>query len=369
MIFVLFCDNNFYYIMGLTNISHKMGWISIDELHQFLSQQTHSEVFILVDQNTKIHCLPLFAQHFKPDYIVLEIAAGEHHKNIETTQFLWQQLTELGADRHSVLINLGGGVITDIGGFVALTFKRGMRFINIPTTLLGMVDAAIGGKTGIDFNGLKNQIGIIAQPDMILIIPEFLSTLPNRELHSGLAEIYKYALIDDEDFWTQIAENKSVNLEFMIQKSIEVKEKVVSEDPQEKGLRKILNFGHTLGHAIETHFLTKSKEKQLLHGEAVAVGMIMASHLSYQKLVFDVKKLYQISSFLNNKFTKTPLNQTDIDAIFDNLKHDKKNKNGVLQFVLLEEIGKAKWDVQVTDDEILKAIMYYKNLTSESEIC
>lgn len=355
--------------MELTNIVYKMGWKSIEDLHHFFSQHTHSKIFILVDQNTKLHCLPLFDQYFEKEYAVIEIPAGEHFKNIDTIQFLWQQLTEQGADRQSVLINLGGGVITDIGGFTALTFKRGMYFINIPTTLLGMVDAAIGGKTGIDFNGLKNQIGIIAQPTFILLIPEFLATLPQRELNSGMAEVYKYALIDDKDFFYQIFNDDDNNFEMLIQKSVGIKDKIVSKDPFEKGLRKILNFGHTLGHAIESHFLTKPTDKQLLHGEAIAFGMIIAAHLSYQKTGLKKNELLDISHFLFKKYQSISLSNEDITAIFEYLKHDKKNKNGVFHFVLLEEIGKAKWDIQVSNDEILKSIKYYLNPTLELEIC
>lgn len=330
------------------------------QLNSLLHQGKHSKIFILVDENTKLHCLPVFLEHFKHDFQLLEIPSGEEFKNIESTQFLWQKLTDFGADRKSLLINLGGGVVTDIGGFVALTFKRGLKFVNVPTTLLGMVDAAIGGKTGIDFNGLKNQIGIISLPEMVLIDSVYLKTLPKREFISGMAEVYKYGLIADEDLWSQLA-NSDLNAidDSFIQKSAEIKDQIVTEDVNENGLRKILNFGHTLGHAIETHFLNKAENQRLLHGEAVAIGMIMASHLSHQILGLSKEKLDKITSVLLKGFPKIELDESDIQSALTLLKHDKKNYNHQINFVLIKDIGQAVYDCQVTENQIHNAISYY----------
>lgn len=343
-------------------ISIFFGQEAYTELHSFLTQVTHSKVFVLVDENTQQHCLPLFKSHFQQDFEVMQISSGENFKNIDSTQQLWQELTDKGADRKSILINLGGGVITDIGGFVALTFKRGIKFINIPTTLLGMVDAAIGGKTGIDFNGLKNQIGIISQPEMVLIDVEYLKTLPKREMISGMAEVYKYGLIADEQLWDSLINMNPWEVdEKVIKRAAEIKKQVVSEDVNETGLRKTLNFGHTLGHAIETHFMSKPLDKQLLHGEAVAVGMIMAAHLSYQTQGFPEKGLDEITKVLISNYQKIELSDLDIESVFELLKHDKKNLNGKINFVLLKDIGKSVWDCQVSDEQVFKSIEYYLN--------
>ncbi len=329
-------------------------------LSDFLNQNAHSKIFILVDDQTKKYCLPILKNHFQKDFIVLEIKSGEKNKTIDTVQTLWQELTDLGADRKSVFINLGGGVVTDLGGFVALTFKRGIRFINIPTTLLGMVDAAIGGKTGVDLNGLKNQIGIISSPEMVLIEPSFLKTLPEREIRSGMAEVYKYSLIADIPDWRLIKESNPSQIQNeVIYAAAKVKQNIILQDPNENGLRKTLNYGHTLGHAIETLFLSKSAEEQLLHGEAIAIGTIMATYLSFLKLDFPKAYLDEITHFFIQHYPKISLNQNDIVQIFENLKHDKKNQNGQINFVLLEKIGRPIWDVKVTDDEILKAINFY----------
>ncbi len=330
------------------------------KLNDFLNQNAHSKIFILVDDQTNKYCLPIFKNNFQDDFITLEINSGEKSKTIDTVQTLWQELTDLGADRKSVFINLGGGVVTDLGGFVALTFKRGIKYINIPTTLLGMVDAAIGGKTGVDFNGLKNQIGIISPAEMVLIDPSFLKTLPEREIKSGMAEVYKYSLIAAIPEWRLIKESKPLQIQNeVIYAAAMVKQKIVLQDPNENGLRKTLNYGHTLGHAIETLFLSKSAEEQLLHGEAIAIGTIMATYLSYIKLDFPKTDLDEITDFFIQHYPKISLDQNDMVQIFENLKHDKKNQNGQINFVLLEKIGRPIWDVKVTDDEILEAINFY----------
>lgn len=324
-----------------------------------------SRVFVLVDENTKQYCLPIVQKNLTHKLTPIQIHSGETHKNLETCQFLWQELIDKGCDRNSILLNLGGGVITDMGGFVAATFKRGIRFINIPTSLLAMVDAAIGGKTGIDFKQLKNQIGLFANPEMTLIYPEFLKTLAPREIRSGLAEVIKYGLIKDSSIWEYIKNMDTTSFDIapsIIKKSIAIKETIVKKDPTEKGERKTLNFGHTLGHAIETHFLSKSESEQLLHGEAVAVGMILAAHLSTKSNSFPLAQTMEIAKVIDRLFPKIIIASDDISVILKFLQHDKKNTNGKVNFVLLKEIGKPELDCQVTDNQLLEAFAFYNSL-------
>ena len=360
MIFIVFCVKYFHYIMTLPIETIFYDLESYNQLQSYLIQIKPSTVFVLVDENTHKHCLPILKNHLQYDIQTIEIPAGESFKNIETVQKIWQNLTDLGADRKSLLINLGGGVLTDMGGFVALTFKRGMKFINIPTTLLGMVDAAIGGKTGIDFNDLKNQIGIIAPPEMVLIDPTYLQTLSARELISGMAEVFKYGLIADENLWKKLMDFDGNHIDpEIIYTSAEIKKNVVAQDPFEDGLRKSLNFGHTLGHAIETYFMTKSNSQRLLHGEAIAIGMIMAVHLSYQTQGFASAKMDEIKSVLLKFYTPIQLEENDIRDILNLLKHDKKNFKNQINFVLLESISDVIWDCQVSEIQIRNAIAYY----------
>ena len=243
---------------------------------------------ILCDTNTKKYCLPLveetFAGRVKLD--VIEIGIGEVNKNIETVCDVWKSLLDLGLDRNSVIINLGGGVVTDLGGFAASTFNRGIDFINVPTTLLSQVDASVGAKTGIDFEGSKNQIGTFTNPKAVFIYEEFLNTLPPKEKLSGFAEVIKHALICDKVYWQQISSNglyDNQNLATLIERSITIKQQIVQQDPLEQNIRKLLNFGHTIGHALES-FSLQNDDTPLLHGECVAVGMICEAYIYYLKL-------------------------------------------------------------------------------------
>jgi 3-dehydroquinate synthase len=332
------------------------------QLNIFLQKKEVNHVFVLVDENTAQHCLPILASKIDIALKPIKIKSGEIEKNLETVVKIWEKLLDYKADRSSVLINLGGGVITDIGGFVALTYKRGIDYINLPTTLLGMVDAAIGGKTGVDFKHLKNQIGIIAPAVFTGVFPDFLKTLPEREIRSGFAEILKYGLIADPKLWNDLMDISMLDIPFeIIQKSAQIKQGIVVQDPTEKGLRKVLNFGHTLGHAIETHFMSKPKEQRLLHGEAIAAGMIMASYLSHIKLGLGLGGLGMIKDTMTNLYPKVTLTDKDIKAIKMLLIHDKKNKNGKTLFVLLEAIGKPVWGQTVSHDEIDEAIAFYLN--------
>ncbi|MFA5299731.1 MAG: 3-dehydroquinate synthase, partial [Lutibacter sp.] len=258
------------------------------KLNIFISGYNPSIIFILVDQNTNNYCLSILLEALETvaEIEIIEIEAGEENKNLDTCTGVWNALTELGADRKSLMINLGGGVITDLGGFVASTFKRGIAFVNIPTTLLSMVDASVGGKTGVDLGVLKNQIGLFSDPEMVLIDTHYLETISDRELRSGLAEIIKYGITYDIRLWNEINNFKEINIgaiSKLIHRSIEIKNEVVTKDPKEKGLRKVLNFGHTLGHAIESYFLESEDKENLTHGEAIAIGMVTEAFIS-QKL-------------------------------------------------------------------------------------
>ncbi|AWX46023.1 3-dehydroquinate synthase [Flagellimonas maritima] len=330
-------------------------------LKQHIAKNDYSQVFVLVDENTKKYCYPVFLKKMDSEVgCVLEIPSGEIHKNIATCTELWEQLSKNDGDRKSLLINLGGGVLTDLGGFVASTFKRGIDFINVPTTLLSMVDASIGGKTGVDLGALKNQIGVINQPQMVLIFPEFLQTLEIRQVKSGYAEMLKHGLIKDEEYWTALKDEKNFTDSKCIKKSISIKNEVVLQDPTEQGIRKILNFGHTLGHAIESYFLDNPNKITLLHGEAIAIGMILEGYLSHELKGLSKLSLQEIKEVFLKHFNRVILDEEDIVSIIELLKYDKKNSHGDVNFVLLQTIGKAVTDVKVPDNLLHKAFAYYK---------
>lgn len=337
-----------------------------EHLNNYLKDNRFSKLFIIVDTNTHDHCLPPFMTHLETDLEVeiIEIEAGEAHKNIETCVGVWNALSELGADRKSLIINLGGGVVTDLGGFVACTFKRGLKYINVPTSLLAMVDASVGGKTGIDLGPLKNQVGVISSGDMVIIDTTFLNTLPQNHLKSGLAEMLKHGLIYDEAYWLEFLDLKGLtlnDLDALIHQSVEIKNAIVTEDPNEHGLRKTLNFGHTLGHAIESYFLSEPNKQELLHGEAIAIGMIMEAYISSKLLDLPQGDLRTIKETFLNIFERVNINDIDHEAIIDLLKYDKKNEHGNINFVLLEKIGTPKIDCLVDNALILEAFKYYKS--------
>lgn len=338
-----------------------------DKINDFLSSNSPSIIFILVDSNTRELCLTRLLQKLESSCVteVIEMEEGEKNKNIETCTGIWKALSELGADRKSLVINLGGGVVTDLGGFIASTFKRGIAYINIPTTLLSMVDASVGGKTGVDLDNLKNQIGVISQPEMVVIDTTYLSTLPAIEMRSGLAEIIKHGLIASRDYWNKSTElNKLTleDLEGLIAESVEIKTAVVTKDPTEENLRKTLNFGHTFGHAIESYFLDHPNKKPLLHGEAVAAGMIIAAYLSKKICSFPEKDLKEITEKLLDTYSTVDIVAEDYDAILNLMKFDKKNSHGKIKFVLLEKIGKPVIDCEVPRQLQIEALDYYYNL-------
>lgn len=337
-----------------------------EALNNHLKENKYSNLFIIVDNETNEYCLPKFLPLLETDLTIeiVEFESGEINKNIETCIEIWKVLTELGADRKSLVINLGGGVVTDLGGFVASTFKRGVDFINIPTTLLSMVDASVGGKTGVDLGNLKNQIGVINVPQMVLIDTDYLETLPQSEMRSGLAEMLKHGLIYDAAYWKQFLDLNAIDFadfDELIYRSVEIKNEIVIQDPTEKNIRKALNFGHTLGHAIEGYFLESESKKTLLHGEAIAIGMILESYISLHKNLITAAEYAEIKTAIKGIYDDVIIEENDIDPILELLIHDKKNEYGLIQFALIEGIGKIKINQSVENKLILDAFQDYKS--------
>jgi 3-dehydroquinate synthase len=331
-----------------------------ESLKTFLATQDYSKIIVLTDTNTKRFCYPIIKDSL-PKHTVIAVKHGEDNKNLQTCEIIWSAMTEAQLDRHALMINLGGGVIGDMGGFCAATYKRGINFIQIPTTLLSQVDASVGGKLGIDFQGFKNHLGVFTLPNTVLIDPIFLETLSEREKRSGFAEILKHCLIQDVNKWNEIRGKDLVeqDLPDLIAHSVEIKKKVVEQDPTEKGLRKILNFGHTLGHAIETFFLPQGK-KRLFHGEAIATGMVCESYIAYTRGLIDERTLEQIEEFVFSIYGKVDIDVADFDTIIGLTLQDKKNKGKEVRFSLINAAGSCLYDIVVTKNEMKKALEYYK---------
>jgi 3-dehydroquinate synthase len=324
-------------------------------------KKTGKFIFILCDNQTQKHCLPLLQTHIPFDFVedVLVMKSGEGYKNIETSIYLWQKLLNKNADRNAVLLCLGGGVVCDMGGFVAATFKRGIDYVFIPTSLMAQVDASIGGKTAVNFNGIKNQIGFFHQPKGLYIIPKFLTTLPKKEILSGFAEMLKHGLIADKTYWKELKNicNSSQMIQpELIKKSITIKTSICNADIYDVGERKKLNFGHTMGHALEAFFLLSSNK--LSHGEAVAMGMIAESHISYQKKMINKEELTSITHVLCHFFTPHLIEKKNYTTILSFLQKDKKTINDKMNFTLLNKIGNAVIDNRVNQDEIAAAMDY-----------
>lgn len=322
--------------------------------------KSYSKIFVLVDQNTDKYCFSKIQSFLPESYFKIEIAAGENHKNLETCSKIWNILTEKKADRKSLLINLGGGVIGDMGGFCAATFKRGISFINIPTTLLAQVDASVGGKLGIDFMGLKNQIGVFSNPKAVFISPDFLTTISEREKMSGFAEIIKHALITDLNYWQDIQTISDNKWQDIINQSIIIKRDIVKLDPEEKNVRKKLNFGHTIGHAVESYSLENDKDP-LMHGEAVAIGMICESYISSKVNNLSESELININQYINQKYKKYSIKKETYNQLFDLMKNDKKNENEKINFTLLNKIGNSDINKYADMNLIFESLDFYNN--------
>ena len=353
----------------------------------------HDRVFVLTDDTTHECCLPkVAAQLAQYDAVPITIAHGDQHKTLAALGDVWTALQQGGATRHSLLINLGGGMITDLGGFAAATFKRGINFINIPTTLLAMVDAAVGGKTGINFGGLKNEIGAFTDARFVIINTCFLDTLDAENLCSGYAEMLKHALISDERMWAEhvnydLLQPDLAELQRMVAESIAVKEHIVAEDPHEHGIRKALNFGHTIGHALEEFALQQAtlsggavvstapenkptpgdtvvsispKKRPLLHGYAVAFGLIGELYMSARKAGFPTERLHQTTRFIRENYAQTEFTCNDYPTLLNLMRHDKKNTSGVINFTLLHNIGDIRINQTATDEEICEALDFIR---------
>lgn len=313
-----------------------------------------SKIFILVDSNTLEHVWPKFVTMKGLEKAeVIEVPPGEESKSVEVAYNLWQTLLDYGADRSSLLINIGGGVVTDLGGFVASTFKRGIPFINVPTSLLAMVDASVGGKTGVNLGHSKNQVGTFSNANQVIIYPELLITLPSEHLRSGFGEMLKHGLIVDNDYWMDLKNIKEITVENvspLIAKSIAIKSKVVDEDPKEKGLRKILNFGHTFGHAIESVLL--DRDHPILHGDAVALGMVLETEVSFNKKLISMNEKMEIQEAIEKLFLLNPILNIEYKDLWREMKNDKKNVIGQVNLTLLRKIGQAKYDCICTEEEL-----------------
>ena len=341
--------------------------IIADSLEQTLTQAIgeceHDRIFLLADETTQKACVPLIADFdcLKGAQTIV-IGATDTHKTIESLAHVWEELGKGGATRHTLLINIGGGMVTDLGGFAASTFKRGINYINIPTTLLSMVDASVGGKTGINFRGLKNEIGVFNNAASVILDTRLLRTLDQENILSGYAEMLKHGLISNEQMWAELL-NFEVEapdfglLQRMVEESVAVKQRIVTEDPTEQGIRKALNLGHTAGHAFESFALQKHP---ILHGYAVAYGLICELYLSAVKTGFPSDKMHQTVSFIKAHYGKMTITCDDYPTLLELMTHDKKNTAGIINFTLLGGIGDIRINQTATKEEIYEALDFYR---------
>lgn len=336
-----------------------------NDLEEAILSHKYDKLFILTDNHTFCQCLPVIQEIDQvKNATYITIGVEDVNKTLETLAYVWLKLSNGGATRHSLIINLGGGMVTDLGGFAAATFKRGIQFINIPTTLLSMVDAAVGGKTGINFNGLKNEIGAFAPASEVIIDSVFLKTSDYENIISGYAEMLKHGLISTEDNWKELIKfdfDKDIDyksLQELIGKSVEIKENIVEQDPNEKGIRKALNLGHTIGHAFESFAL--KTEHPVLHGYAVAWGLVCELYLSHVKLNFPKEKLRQTVTFIKEHYGKLNFSCKDYDTLYEFMTHDKKNESsGSINFTLLSNIGEIKINQTVSKEDIFESLDFY----------
>ena len=334
------------------------------DLHSAIQACPHDKLFILTDEHTHELCLPLIINfNCLKGADIITIGAGDVHKNIETLASVWKELGDRGATRHSLMVNLGGGMVTDLGGFAASTFKRGIPYINIPTTLLAMVDASVGGKTGINFNGLKNEIGVFSPAACVLIDTQFLKSLDIQSLLSGYAEMLKHGLISTPEHWAELL-NFDMNdidykaLQALVAKSVQIKEDIVEQDPFEKGIRKALNVGHTAGHAFES--LALETNRPVLHGYAVAWGIVCELYLSYGKVNFPKDKLRQTIQFIKEHYGVLTFDCKQYDRLYEFMTHDKKNTSGIINFTLMGEVGDIRINQSATKEEIMEMLDFYR---------
>lgn len=337
------------------------------DLTTALSEYRHDNLFVLTDDTTKTKCWPV-VQHYSclQDAHLMTISPTDTHKNIESLTHVWQALQNGGATRHSCMLNLGGGMVTDLGGFAAATFKRGIRFINMPTTLLAMTDASVGGKTGINFGGLKNEIGVFCNAEYVILSTDFLQTLDPQNLRSGYAEMIKHGLISNTAHWAELlrfdlAEPDLNQLQSMLEKSVQVKEHIVEQDPKEQGLRKALNFGHTFGHAFESFSMKHDHvTPPLLHGYAVAFGMICELYLSAVKTGFPTDRMQQTTRFIRDYYGSYRITCDNYPELISLMMHDKKNTAGIINFTLLGDIGDIRINQTATEKEIKEALDFFR---------
>ena len=333
------------------------------ELAEAISECNHDKVFVLTDETTIKTCWPVIGSSYSLKKAqLITIPSTDTNKNLESISHVWQQLQQGGASRKSLLINLGGGMVTDLGGFAASTFKRGINFINIPTTLLAMVDASVGGKTGINFGGLKNEIGVFNDSKFVILDATFLKTLDHENICSGYAEMLKHGLISNDKMWAELVnfnlqQPNFLQLQQMIASSVKVKEQVVTKDPFEQGLRKALNLGHTFGHAFESWAL---KRTPILHGYAVAYGLICELYLSAIKVGFPTEKMRQTVSFIRKNYGTLGITCDDYPELIELMQHDKKNQNGIINFTLLGAIGDIKINQTANEEEIKEALDFFR---------
>jgi 3-dehydroquinate synthase len=331
------------------------------DLKSFLDSRKYSKVAVLVDENTLRHCLPVIEPGL-PRHQLIVVRSGEEQKNLQTCALVWEEMTEMALDRHAVMLVIGGGVLGDMGGFCAATYKRGIDFVLIPTTLLAQVDASIGGKLGIDFNAFKNHIGVFQQPALTLLHSGFLKTLPAAELRSGFAEVIKHCLISDRKMFETISgrDLNGQDWDALLRHSVAFKAKITVEDPKEKGLRKILNAGHTIGHAVESFLL--SSGKRILHGEAIAIGLISEAFIALQRKMLKEEEFATICAYIRRIFGKISLAESEIEQMAKMTLQDKKNKDNKVLCVLLDGIGSCKWDQEISLNEVAGSLRYYNGL-------
>lgn len=334
------------------------------DLYSAIQECPHDKLFILVDEHTRELCLPLIPGFgYLNDANIITIGAEDVHKNVETLVHVWQSLGDGGASRHSLMINLGGGMVTDLGGFAASTFKRGIKYINIPTTLLAMVDASVGGKTGINFNGLKNEIGVFSPAEYVLIDTEFLKSLDTRNLLSGYAEMLKHGIISTTEHWAELLNFNMMDIDYkalqaLVAKSVQIKEGIVAEDPFEKGIRKALNLGHTAGHAFES--LALETNRPVLHGYAVAWGIVCELYFSHLRTGFPKDKLRQTVQFIKDHYGVFTFDCKQYDRLYQFMTHDKKNNAGIINFTLMGEIGDIRINQSANQEEIFEMLDFYR---------